>query len=299
MRQDDEQRGDTFRDLIKEAAEGEETIFDIIKETVPFTDEDGNEKEMPGRRITITRRGIQHEQVKEAELARSPRRAHNFNHAAGLLQYLETYGGEATVVLADVEGMAIYAVLDDKAERGKETITYKPRLHPRFLPWNEICGQTLPIDEFVNFLRENRRAITEPNGRGLLLSLSQIRASTSVELHAGQGNDSLNGLTVRTKIAGKDGSDLIELPESIKIRVPLLIEDEEPRDIELDLILSASRDGTGVTGKFATTDVEAARADAFMEQVESLQALEKKHKGSVVTFGSPGDDVWAVLEYDD
>ncbi len=286
---------DTLGDLLAGAAEGEENSLDVIRETVPFIDEDGKEGELDGRRIVVSRRQLQPEPEVEDELARSPRRCHVFNHAAGFLRYLGNYGGKNTVILADVKGMEIHAVLDEGALIGKETVRYQPRLHPRFEPWANACGKQLGIDDLVDFLRENRKAVINPSGRELVLSLSQVRASTSVELFQGDGNDSLNGLTVKTKIQGKDDSSLVNLPESITIRVPMLIEDEEPREIELDLILAANRDGTNVTGRFATADVAEARVTSFMDVVTALADLEGTHEGAVVTFGKPDECGWAVV----
>lgn len=205
----------------------------------------------------------------------SPPRLHVFYGRPGFRDYLLKYGGEHVVILANPVLSEITAVLDETAQYGRELISFCPMLHPIIKPWVEMLGRELAIRDFVKFIMSHRRCIVEPDGKELVLSLSQIRADTAIELQQGTGKSAVNGLMVTTKIQGQAKAMPVDLPDVIAIRSPLFVGDEEPIDrIEFDLILNAPRPES-VVATLTSSDLEQRRIEAFEAIVAELSDEDK------------------------
>lgn len=285
----------SIRDLITQVREGQATILTI-----------GGEAE--NRKVTVERRQLQPEPKPEPVRAPTGAREHTFHAVDGFIDYLVRYGvDKGTVVLADhgggVREPAVRAIIDDRAERGVEVISLTPQVHPRWKPWADLLDRKLSLAALVEFLRMNRRAVvacegTPTNGRELLFALAQIRAATSVELHQGSGNGSSNGLVVTTKISGGKGEP-VDLPERFTVRSPIYI-DLAPQDVELDLVLSASKDGAEVFAQFASADIREAQIEAFevMRSEIHRRLVASPEEGSpsvIVAAGRPEWEAWELL----
>lgn len=274
-----------FDDLLRKAAEGHSTAFDVV-----------DELSGDGKRLEIIRRKLQPESPESPIRAESKRRDHTFHAVSGFVDYLECYGSDHTVVFADADNRKVQAVLDEEAESGREVIDLAPQTHPRWQPWRQMLGQKIPLAGLFDLVRQNRRAIVEPEGRGLILSLSQVRCSTEVVLHAGQASgkaDALNGITIRTKIQGREASENVALPDAIKVLTPVWV-DEESQEIEMDLILGAKADGTEVWCQLASADIREAEIAAFDGLVEHLRKALTDERFTV-THGAFGETEWGYL----
>lgn len=225
----------------------------------------------------------------------TPPRAHAFHDAEGLAEYLRRYGSAATTVYLDAPNGKAAVVLDEESDNGAEVLTLAPQVHPRWRPWKEIAERgDVPLEEFVDFLRDHRKSVKQPESRGLVLSISQIKASTEVTLHRGQGNKALNGLLIKTRITGGTGAgseDVVDLPERITVSTPIYVGDH-PRDVELDVILDGSADGRSVTVRIASADAKEAEIEAF-ERIEHALREAAKEKGYAVVAGAPSFGRWA------
>lgn len=271
--------------------EGIQTAFELAEAL------DGN-----GQRLVIERRKLQAEQPTEAPRAESQARAHTFYAATGFIAYLKRFGSQATVVYADPESRCVEAVLDETAEKGREVVVLRPQTHPRWAPWRALLGQRVNLDTFRELVTQNRKTIVEPDGRALIFTLRQIRMSTEVQLQSGVvkgGAAAVNGLMIRTTITGGGKeSDVVELPESIKVRTPVLV-DEPEQEVEMDLILGGKRDGTEVYAQLSSADLREAEIAAFDLLVEKLRAElvddEKKGLGFTVTHGTVSQTRWDRL----
>lgn len=279
-------------DMLTQAAEGQSTAFQVVREL----DTEGK----PIARLVIERRTMLGEQQeKDAVRGESQARCHRFQHSSSLVDYLNRYGTKDTVVFVDLSGRMAKAVINESAEKGKEILSMSPMTHPRWLPWREMLGQALDVRDFVTFLRENRKAIIDPNPRTLLQTMSQIRSSTTIEQHIGEGASSLNGLLVRTNIRGDESNDIVDLPERLTVRAPVFVGCAE-RDIEIDLVLGASPNGTGVIARLSSADIRTAEIEAFEAMTDELReglAGEDvpEDKRMVVTLGAPGETDWDYL----
>lgn len=272
-------------DLLRGVMPDSETVFHLANEL------EGQQ----GRRLVIEQRKVLPEQREEQPLkAERPPREHCFFDAPGFVRYLARYGSQSTVVLADPTKPMVSAILDEANEdQPPEILTLVPQPHPRWKPWADCLTRSFEVREFVSFLRLNRRAIHQPDGRQLVLALSQVRASQEVRLHTGQGHESLNGLLVRTKIQGEESTDLVDLPETITIRTPIFVGAPE-QDVEMDIILRM--EGEHVFASLASGDIREAEIEAFQAMVDEIHRdLGSGEDAMVVTFGEPNHGAWHYL----
>lgn len=217
-------------------------------------------------------------------LARSAQAAHWFFDVDTFTHYLNQYAVSGQcLVLADQKALHVSAVLDETATLGgRQVVTYKLLTHPLFAPWEAVIGTPMTLDALIKMLRVHRRSVL--NGKEILFDLSQIRASEEVTVHKGTGRRALNGLLVKTDIKGAKGEELVELPESIALTLPLFV-GSPATTIELDLLLQV-RKGE-VTAVLTNGDLQVVRLQEFdrvVEQVRSGVTIEAViGLGSVVT----------------
>ena len=257
-------------DLLTKPREGIETVFELAE----ALSEDG--KASVGKRLVIERRKLEAETPIEKPRRESEKRAHTFLAATGFIAYLLKYGSEHTVIYADPEQRCVEAVLDETAKHGREVVTLRPQTHPRWQPWRALLGQRIPLDSFRELVTQNRKAIIKPDGRDLIFLMRQIKMSTEVTLQSGVmkgGAAAVNGLVIRTKILGSAGgedSEQLDLPESVTIKTPVLV-DEPEQEIEMDLILGGKSDGSEVYAQLASADLREAEIEAFDGLVEKMR----------------------------
>ena len=241
------------------------------------------------------------------ERQESPPRAHRFHEISGFVNYLGKFGGEKTVILVDVEGKCIHAILNEEALSGFEIVTMKPVYHPLAKPWIELLSdldddgdstitqQTIALSSFTDFLAINSGCIVEPIPVELRWVLSQLKASTGTELFRGEigkgRKESTNGLVIKTKIEGIDDKGLsINIPDQIKIKVPLFI-CGETMPITFDLILSL--EAGIIVVKLASTDLGVQIINAFSDMIESLKTL---GNNLIITYGTPAHKSWQYVK---
>lgn len=270
--------------LVRSVPPEAETVFDLAK----MLDKDGTPRQV----LEVRRRELQPEPLQPPVRRESPRRAHVFASLAGFGTYLERYGGENTVVLADIEKREVYAVLDERANKGFEVVVLRPILHPALAPWVKVLeGKPLPLEVFCDFLARNRRAVTRPDGKALALTLSQVRCSTQITLQRGRGAHSINGLKLTATIQGeRQGEELVALPDVLTLQTPVFV-DSSPRTLECDLTLSAMESGTVIVATLTSADLDAALVEEFEFLVASLS-----HTKGIVGLGRPVHGEWNYLD---
>jgi len=281
---DDEKAIGTIAEFLRDATEGRETAVEVAKKIAP----DGKDKKVT---VALQRRVLQPEEPKAPARVESPRRAHRFADADGFTAYLSRYGAaDHTVILADVAGETISAVLNEQAKDGFEMVCYSPSIHPTMRPWVEMAGCVSSIESFVEFVAENRRVVVVPERTDLLMTLSHIRASTKIVMHKGRGAACLNGVLVETEIQGKSQTDPVDLPDKIVINAPMFADDTEGRDVEFDLLLSTS--SAGVTAKLYAGHLDAERTKAFQDAVGQIKGA---LPGAIVGLGNVIHDEWKYI----
>lgn len=266
--------------LLKNVRIGKETVLDIT----------GGQD---NRKLTVSMRSLLPEEPRAPKRKESPKRAHEFLSARSLADYLAKYGKPGTVVFADPENEVISAALDEGATGGFEVVTMKPAAHPLWKPWAAIAGRAMDVREFASFIAQNRRSVIDPDGRELALTFQQIKGSVSVAIQAGRGKNSINGIVVTTEVKGERQSDLVDLPDTIRLLTPLFV-DTGPESVELDLCVEARAEGQILVIVTAGTVLDA-KTRAFEQMVEAIRG-KTKEIGATLTFGRPKHAAWAYLD---
>ncbi len=279
-----------IEELIRQVAKGQENALKITRHTMTV---DG--KEVPAFCVALQNRQLQPEPPLPPERRESPRRAHLFHDVEGFAAYLLKYKTENTVVLADVPNQAIAAVLDERAEKGFETVVLRPATHPLFAPWEGLLEDSasdsddpMTVDKFAEFVMTNRRSVVMPDARELVLTLSQVKASKKVTIDRGRGNKCINGVVVETTLQGQSKNEFIDLPDALTLNVPIFVR-TSPRQIEIDLLAVAG--DSNVYMRAVSADVETAKVEAFEEMLAECRRIE----GVVVGTGAPLTREWDYL----
>jgi len=280
--------GDAVQDLITRISDSQQTVMDVVT----TQDEAGNTI----KKLIVEKRKVAAEDPRPLVKEESKPRSHIFYNVKGFVDFLTKYGKDTTVVFSNPNEGRVQAVLDDRLDRGgTEIVTFEPLIHPRWATWAQLLAvRRVALAQFADFLGWNRRAIIEPDGRDLMLMLSQVKGSTSIELYQGKGKRALNGLLIKTNIQGSKGEEIVELPETITLQVPLYVQ-TQPVDVEIDLCIETTPDGTGIFVTLNSGDVLDAKLQAFDEMCFALEPL-KKTPGMVVTMGAPDYAEWNYLK---
>jgi len=274
---------DIVNGIVGNVPPGKQTLVDVAKAMV------GDKEEMT---FIVENRDVQPEQPKLPPKMESPRRSHVFHDVDGFAAYLTKYKTKNTVVLADVGKQVICAILDEKAETGFEIITLRPGVHPLFEPWRVILNSDRAytgLREFAEFLSENRRSIVEPDGKSLVMMLSQVKVSKKTTLQKGFGKHAVNGIVCEMDIMGETKSEEIELPDTITIQAPLCLA-TEPVRLEIDIIIGAN--DTEVFVKCRSADMIQECVAVFDKLLERVRAID----GVVVALGGPAYHDWLYLD---
>lgn len=281
----------SLKGLIEQTVEGRGVAFAIVDEVASLPrDTDG----VAAKALIIRH---EHAAPPSPVRAESPRIANTFHEAAGFCRWLTREcqlrdQTNAMAVFIDAPNARAYAVLDEDADEGYEVVSLVPQVHPRWAPWATLLNKRLSLDQLCDHVRDNRRSIAD--GRELVFALTQVRASTEVILESGRGKKALNGLMIRTTIQGVKGEHAVELPDTITVRSPIFV-GSDPVDIELELILEGSSDGTSVMARFASADIREATIAGFEAISERLLRLESEI-AVVVAFGVPEHKPWEYLK---
>lgn len=217
-----EERQKPFTDFLKALDPGEENAVRFVSEVV------GDNKQ-----LTVT-----FEQPTIAPPRReSQARAHTFQTVDSLIRYAQAFVKEDCVVLADFSQGEITMAINEKATNGREILRCIPQTHPTFAAWSNLLEARMAIGVMAQFMQAHRRRVIKPDGPELALTLSQVRLSKKVTVDKGCGRRAVNGLTCETHITGGPNTELIEIPETITVRMPFFV--GEPNvDYDVDIILA-------------------------------------------------------------
>lgn len=271
----------TLKELLEGARIGKPTAFEVVDIL------DGETK--LGNRLEIT---LKEDPKPEPRRAESLARAHKLNDVAGLVAYLDRYATGNTVVMACQAQNTIYVVIDETVKTGREVVTVQPIIHPLWAPWRTANGHQMDVDAFLMLLRSHRRTVVAPDSRDLILALSQIEAKTEITLHKGKGKKCLNGLLVRTEIQGTKHEEVVELPETLTLRVPLFVS-RKAVDVEVDVTITADPEHSSIH-VLLTTDVARLEIEEFDRMLaDCADAL--KTKKIVFALGAASYTPWHYL----
>lgn len=222
----------------------------------------------------------------------SPARAHTFHDAKGFVRYLSAVNAahpdkKSMLVLADVEkeDWQVVCILDEKAPHGFEVITLQPAKHPVFCMLEETLldkGKRLVTDLATAVMR-NRHVICDSpqcTARNLAMMMQQITVSTKTTACTGVGKKATNGVMVETEVkAGLPQAELIELPDTISVKVPIYL-NTEPVVFGIDLTIGVEQ-GVPVA-LIDCPELLVRQFEVFEDMLEPIKAME----GVFVSYGT-------------
>jgi len=221
--------------------------------------------------------------------AESPPRRHTFWSVPGFIGYLKDYGTKNLLVLVDPNKPLVQAVLDEKAEKGFEIVSYAPLISPLWKPWNDRLGDRLEASEFRRYLVTNSEIVIDPDVSHLASVLAQIKVSKKVEMQSGCGVRSVNGLMVETRIQGQTAQmDPVELPAGLTLNCPMFVE-RPAVDIQIQLDVDVDDHNKVAFVLFS--------GDAAAKAVQQIAEIAREIKdglpeGAHVAFGQVSHGAW-------
>lgn len=272
----------TFKDLLEQPIEGVQTAMSVVAAL------EGEDK--GATKLLIEQRRLLPEEPRPPKRAESQARGHVFYEIEGFIAYLKKYGGDKTVIFADPQAGIVQATIDETSDKGREVLVFTPMLHPQWRPWDNLIAKSkISLQEFLEHCSNNRRGISSPNARDLVLMFSQVSACSKVEVMQGQGKNSINGVMIKTEIKGAENSTFEELPDALVLDLPIYV-GTQPTKIEIDLTLSA-RPGEGVNVTLAAGDLLEAKYRIFQAMFVKFKDLDK----ATVTMGKVHQQDWRYL----
>lgn len=269
---------DSIATLLREMADGTETIFDIAEELEAGT---------TTKRIAFQRRQLQPEPSPEPRRFESPARNHTFHSLDSLSEFLTQYGTENSILFVDAPALSCGLIIDAKAERGIETCDVHLQVHPAFAHWEGFLSRDVPIKMFAEFLMSRRRDVVQPDGLELAHTFAQVKASTKITSEVGTGKNAINGVMCEVNIAGKLNQTPVDLPDSIEIEIPLFIGSEVQR-LTIDLLVTTR--GTNEVVVIATcSDLVERRLKALDSAIIELR---EEHSDLIICYGQLSFAPW-------
>jgi len=227
----------TIAEFLRSVAVGDENAIEIV-EAIAGADGDVKERKTT---LAMVNRQVRPEPLDMPKRMESPKQAHTFSDVDGFVAFLNKYG-KSPVVLADVPENLIDASLDPVTPDGFEVVILRPVYHPLILPWVGMFDDPIEATDFAAFVMRHRRSIVEPDGREVALTFAQIRGDVKLQIARGRGNRSVNGVMVETEIQGERKNEPVDLPDTLVIRAPLFVGEDEV-EIAVDLLVLADREG--------------------------------------------------------
>lgn len=261
----------SLEDLLRNVCAGKETVFDVTA----AVDTDGQEF----KRVSVGHRVLPPVPYEEP-VAPADARQHVFHSIEQFGEYVvRNAEKDHCVVLADTDDRMISAVLDESSETDREVIHFQAKMHPLFLPWAKLMGNETPVIDFAKHVMVHRSAISEPDGRDVALTFSQVKSSKKIIRRSGLGPKAINGVMIEIQIGSESKEVEADLPERLTIDVPLFL-DTDPMEVHLDLLVHEGRSG-GLVVSVAAPEVEMARIKAFESMVQTLRT----QTGLLVSLG--------------
>jgi len=260
--------------LLRDIQPGMETILDLVDDLAD------------GKKITVIQREVNPEPPVERQVARRPKRNFTFHDMSGFMEYIQKNSTDNSIVLADAMQHSAVFVYDERSENDYEIATFRPCLHPLLIKW---MGLKMPAKDFALFVMENRSSIvggmigettdgtdTEEmiTARQIAMLFRQVRTSKSVTIESGVGPKTINGVMVEVKIGASTDIHQIamELPDRIKIRVPMFVHSSDEIEFDFDLLVFNNSDDRPYVSA-TNSEIQTAIAKQFASDIERLEGV--------------------------
>lgn len=153
------------------------------------------------------------------------RQAVILQNADALVEYLNRFKGDDSLLFADVQKSLVVAAIDYHAKDKASLVTHRASLQLPFSEewkvWSEVSGRLMPQLEFARFVEENAPDIKAPDAATLIETVRDLQARRSVNfiqaVRTSSDNESFE-FTDNTEARTKGG---VELPTKFLIEIPV------------------------------------------------------------------------------
>lgn len=279
---------DIINDIFAAVKKGQENIVEVARQIT-----DGNES----IKFSVSNKAVLPEIAQVPPRMESPKRAHNFTCAGGLMKYLEKYKTEDTVIFIDAGNFKAAVVINEKSADGFEVFLMTPQTHNLIVPWFGLVNSPRPVSllDFSDFLLTNRKVIVSTGcglcSRELAVAMSQVKFSKKTDIQIGRGKNSINSVSVQTTIGAEKKTDIIDLPDEIIIKAPIFI-NTEPVEVTIDCVYDVVDEHPVVKCKSADM------LERMVNVFDSMMAPLSELKGVTVVSGYPKWTEWSYVDQD-
>jgi len=182
------------------------------------------------REFMILPHGYTHHEVTPAHsldvnLPKRINQAVTLQNADALVEYLNRFKGDDSLLFADIQRSLIVAAIDYHAKAKASLVTHKASLQLTFSEqwkiWTEASGKLIPQLEFARFIEENAPDIKAPDAATLLESVRDLQARRSVNFIAAVRTQSDNeNFEFHDNTEARTKGDL-ELPTKFVLGIPV------------------------------------------------------------------------------
>lgn len=201
-----------------------------------------------------------------------------------LVEYVNRYKSDDTILFADISANSILATVDYHAKEKAARVAHRALLTLPFSEewrlWNDISGKLKPQLEFARFLEENGADVRTPSAGELLEACRDLQAHRKVNFIKAVRTNSDNEnfeFTDETKAATKGG---IELPTKFVLGLPVYF-GEPDTEVHAFLRWKMDPEAGGLSLGIALHRAEHIRQAVFKQIVEGVAS----RTGCVAVFG--------------
>lgn len=171
-------------------------------------------------------------------LPKNIKQAVTLQNAIALIEYLNRFKNDSSLLLADVEASKIVAAIDYHGKDQPELVDHRATLALPFSEewktWTAINGQLKPQLEFARFIEENAPDIKAPDAASLLEAVRDLQAKRSVNFVQAVRTASDNENFEYTDNTEARSKGELELPTRFLLSIPVYFGDS---DVEVPAFL--------------------------------------------------------------
>lgn len=164
-------------------------------------------------------------------MPKSIKQSVTLQNAIALIDYLNRFKTDDTLLLADVAQSRIVAAIDYHGAKSPALVDHKAMLDLPFSEewkiWSGINGALKPQLEFARFIEENAPDIKAPDAGSLLESVRDLQARRNVNFTAAVRTDSDNESFEFTDNTETRSKGDIELPTKFLLSIPVYFGDSD------------------------------------------------------------------------
>lgn len=171
-------------------------------------------------------------------MPRSIKQAVTLQNSIALIDYLNRFKSDNSLLLADVAQSRVMAAIDYHGAKAPALVEHRATLDLPFSEewktWSGINGQLKPQLEFARFVEENAPDIKAPDASSLLEAVRDLQAKRSVNFMAAVRTASDNESFEYTDNTETRGKGDLELPTKFLLSIPVYFGDS---DVEVPAFL--------------------------------------------------------------